>query len=46
MEKPKSMGELLTDKSHINLREGAIELTMLAFLRTAVENNEINRHKQ
>jgi len=33
------------DKSHVHLHETVIELTLLAFLKSAVKKNEIDKEK-
>lgn len=34
-----SLSDQIKDKSHIHLHEGAMEMTVLAFLKTVIEKN-------
>ena len=40
-----SLREQITDKHHIHLHEGAMELTVLAFLKKVVEENKMDDEK-
>jgi hypothetical protein len=37
-----SLSDQIKDKNHIHLHEGAMEMTVLAFLKTVIEKNQVD----